>query len=103
MKVVVTPEARADLTEIWNWNATEWGVRHADSYFAFLGKHISGLSKTSAKGRPIGTRPAFRYLMKRRSSGHGHIAVYEIVENEIRVHHVYHTAQDWQAKLLNEP
>jgi plasmid stabilization system protein ParE len=103
VKVNITVEARLDLQEIWHWNASDGGVRHADSYLAFLHTHIYGLSKNHTKGRPVSTRPDFRYIiMKRRARGHGHVAIYEIIGGAVSILHVYHTAQDWQTKVAEE-
>jgi plasmid stabilization system protein ParE len=100
VKVVLSLDAEADLTEIWLWNAEERGVRHADDYISFLREHIAKLETRSDIGTKIDLGPDYRYiLMKRRSGGHGHIAVYQIRSDEILVVHVFHTSQDWRAKL----
>ena len=33
---------------------------------------------------------------------HGHIAVYRVDADAVSILHVFHTAQDWQAKLAEE-
>jgi plasmid stabilization system protein ParE len=44
-----------------------------------------------------------RYIrIGRRKRGHGHIAVYRVDEDAVRVLHIFHTAQDWQTKLAAE-
>jgi len=100
VKVVLTPTARDELSEIWVWNAKDRGILHADKYIEFLERSIATLSKKFEKGRLVGDHPNFRYIvMKRSSKGHGHIAVYEVDGNEVRVLHIFHTAQNWQSKI----
>src|SRR2546421_5125723 len=97
--VLVTPEAQSELIEIWNWNAIDRGIRHADAYLKFLEGQIDDLAENYDKGRTVGTRPELRYiLMRRKSRGHGHVAVYTVVGSVVTVVHVFHTAQDWQTK-----
>jgi plasmid stabilization system protein ParE len=66
----------------------------------FLKDAIRSLEDPNAAGKAVPGRPNVRYrLIRRRTSGHGHIVVYEIAGNQVSVLRVYHTAQDWQAKL----
>ena len=74
--------------------------RHADNYLAFLDGHINLLGETYAKGKTVENRPDLRYiLIRRKSRGNGHLAVYTVEGKVVTVVHVFHTAQDWQAKL----
>jgi plasmid stabilization system protein ParE len=103
VKVIVSPIARDELAEIWEWNAKERGVRHADSYLAFLGRSISALSRSYLKGKKVATRPDLQYIqIRRRNRGHGHVAVYTVDDQAVNILHVFHTAQDWQAKVAEE-
>ena len=66
----------------------------------FLKRNIEGLATDPLKGRLISQRSEWRYLTIRRASrGHGHIAVYSVNEGEIRILHIFHTAEDWPSKL----
>ena len=48
-------------------------------------------------------RPDLRYrIVRRRLRGHGHVLVYKFDQNEVRLLHVFHTAQDWDQKLTGE-
>jgi plasmid stabilization system protein ParE len=94
-----TPEALADLDAIWDWNAANDGNDHADRYIEFLQGQTERL-RSNVQGRPVPTRPDFRYLtIRRRRKGHSHIVVYELVENRIRILRYFHTSQDWQNNL----
>jgi plasmid stabilization system protein ParE len=100
VKVVITPEAATDLKSIWAWNAKYWGVRQADAYLGFLERSIKALSRDHMCGKPVSMRPDLNYVqVKRKNHGHGHITVYYVEESEVTIVHVFHTAQDWQAKL----
>jgi len=44
--------------------------------------------------------PRFRYRLIRKGRGHGYVAIYKIVDSTVEVIHYYHTAQDWQGKLM---
>jgi plasmid stabilization system protein ParE len=104
VKVVISPRAASDLDEIWNWNVDSRDIHNADAYLAFLLQRIGRLRKTYSEGKIVPTRPDLRYvLMIRRTGGHGHVAAYSIEVNEVVVAHIYHTAQNWQGSLSNEP
>jgi plasmid stabilization system protein ParE len=102
VRVVVSPQARADLDDIWRWNAKDKGVDHADSYLAYLSEQISSLDKKHASGKKIDSRNLRYLLVQRRAGGHGHIVIYSLISNEIIVFHVFHTAQNWQMELSDE-
>jgi plasmid stabilization system protein ParE len=100
VKVVITPEAQDELADIWAWDAKERGIVHADRYLDFLTKSIFALTGTYASGASVSTRPDYRFIViRRRSKGHGHVAVYTVGETQVTVLHVFHTAQDWQARV----
>jgi len=90
------------LKQIWNWNAVHYDQGHADSYIVFLKQATDNLADMyhSRAGRPVPTRPEFRYITIRRSSrGHGHVAIYRVMDKEVQVMEFFHTAQDWQAHI----
>jgi plasmid stabilization system protein ParE len=94
-----TDLARRTLKEIWNWNAKEYGTDRADKYTAFLRAEADKLATTHLKGRPVPTRPDYRYiLIKRSEKGHGHIAIYTTTASTVELLAFYHTSQDWQGK-----
>jgi plasmid stabilization system protein ParE len=98
--VVRANRAQFELADIWRWNADRYGEPHADAYLAFLDRSIEELSVRFASGRPVANRPDLRFiLMQQRSKAHGHVAVYRIEPDTIQLLHVFHTAQDWEAKL----
>ena len=61
MIVDYTPEALANLIEIWDWNAEQYGWVHADSYVEFLRKRTDRLSTDYTCGKPVPTNPKLFY------------------------------------------
>jgi plasmid stabilization system protein ParE len=99
MKIIITPTAYQDLEEIWRWNAKNYDKLHADEYLAFLNQGIDGLVSFHSRGIRLRKQSDLQYfLLRRKSSGHGHIVVYRCTANEIIVKHLFHTAEDWQSK-----
>jgi plasmid stabilization system protein ParE len=101
MIVDYTPEALANLDEIWDWNAEQYGRVHADSYIEFLRKRTDRLSAEYASGKPVRANPKlFCSVIQRKKKRHGHIVVYEVNDDVVvRILRYFHTAQDWQNKL----
>jgi hypothetical protein len=68
VRVVIAPEAGAELADIWEWNANDRGTRHADSYLKFLAKSIGGLGRSYSRGKAVENRPDLRYIQIKRKS-----------------------------------
>jgi plasmid stabilization system protein ParE len=103
LTIIRAPSAIDELDGIWRWNTGRHGLRHADRYLHYLEQAINKLSETYTRGMVVSTRPDLRYvLIRRRTSGHGHVVVYNFDENEVHILHVFHTAQDWRRTLLEE-
>jgi plasmid stabilization system protein ParE len=104
LTVVYAAKALKQLDEIWDWNQENYSVEHAKRYIEFLEGHIDALRDGYDRGKQISSRPELRYiLIRQKSRGHGHIAVYKVKESQVRVLYVFHSAQNWQAKLAEEP
>ncbi|MGD0540438.1 MAG: type II toxin-antitoxin system RelE/ParE family toxin [Tepidisphaeraceae bacterium] len=95
------PQALANLDEIWDWNAEQYGRAHANSYAEFLQRRTDRLSTDYAHGKPVPTNPKLYYrVIQRKKKRHGHIVVYEVNDDDVvRILRYFHTAQDWQNKL----
>jgi plasmid stabilization system protein ParE len=92
--------ARASLDHIWDWNVQTYGPDHAHRYIAFLRTETEKLGHLYFVGTPVPTRPKLSYIIiRKRSGGYGHVAVYELIGEIVNVLNYYHTAQDWQKKL----
>jgi hypothetical protein len=72
--------------------------------FGFLRVAIAKLDNVYFAGKAVPTRPKLSYIIiRKRKGGYGHVAVYELIGDVVHVLNFYHTAQDWQNKLQNEP
>jgi plasmid stabilization system protein ParE len=103
LTVCISPGATAILADIWVWNADRYGVAHADAYRSFLISQVEKLSTTFFKSQPVPRRARLSYItIRRRKRGHGHVAVFERIGESITVLYFFHTAQDWQNRLLED-
>lgn len=101
--VILAPAVADELQSIWEWNAAHYSPDHADAYLDFIKEHIFDLRQREPPGRALAVRPDLRYLLvRRKSSGHGHVVVYRIADIEVHVLHVFHTAQNWQSKIATD-
>lgn len=96
LTVEYSDAAAADLKQIWNWNADHYGRSHASKYIQYLRSSIGSLRATPHHGSEIAQLPPYRkLLLLKRSGGHGHMAIYQVVGDVIRVVRILHTAQDY--------
>ncbi|MGD0461685.1 MAG: type II toxin-antitoxin system RelE/ParE family toxin [Tepidisphaeraceae bacterium] len=103
LTIIRSPTAIDELDGVWRWNAERYGVTHADAYLRYLKESIADLANSYARGKTVSTRPDLHYVViRRKASGHGHVAVYNFDDREVHILHVFHTAQDWQTKLIEE-
>ena len=100
LPVVLTQAAADDLDEIWFRNAVEYNILHADSYKNFLRARAEALSVDHDLGRPVPTRPEFRYInIRKRQGGHGHVCIYRVKNDQVDLLRFFHTRQDWQTHI----
>jgi plasmid stabilization system protein ParE len=103
LTVSLSPQARAALDEIWDWNCEKYNSHHADRYVRFLRSAVERLAHEFFAGKGVPKRPELSFITIRRSQrGHGHVAVYALLGNTIVVIDFFHTAQDWQRRLRDE-
>ena len=103
LPVAVTLLAERDLDEIWDWNKKTYGIDHARRYVDLLQHQIDAVGAGYQNGVVVESHPDLRYIrLGKRKHGHGHVAVYRVDASVVNVVHVFHTAQDWQAKLAEE-
>ncbi len=103
LPVALAPPVERDLDEIWDWNKKTYGIHHARRYVDMLQLQIDAIGNTYIHGKIVESRPELRYIrLGKRKQGHGHIAVYRVEAGVVSVVHVFHTAQNWQAKLAEE-
>jgi plasmid stabilization system protein ParE len=101
--VEFTRRADIDLTEIWISNAEIYGVEHADKYREFLLNKLAQLGEYPEWGYHVEGFPQLRcFIMRRRPSGHGHAAYYDLRGNTIRIVRALHTAMNAVAHLSED-
>jgi plasmid stabilization system protein ParE len=86
-----------------DWNEKFYDRDHAERYLKYLLDEIGVLCRDSKKGQRILALPELHFVLIRRgSSGYGHIIVYRRKVDAIEVLHVFHSSQNWQQKLIND-
>jgi len=100
LSVIRSPIAIDEIQGIWLWNAEHYSPAHADAYVRYLEQSIDHLDRRYATGKTVSVRPDLQYVViRRKSKGHGHVAVYRVRDRVVELLHVFHTAEDWEAKL----
>lgn len=60
-RYLLSPAAQADLSEIWDYSARNWGVEQADRYILAIRDACTALADGSRPGQAIdGIRPGYR-------------------------------------------
>lgn len=60
---LLSPAAQADLGQIWDYSARNWGEEQADRYILGIRDACGALSDGSRQGRPVeAIRPGYRKL-----------------------------------------
>lgn len=104
LTVKFSADSGRDLAEIWDWNATTRGERHAESYVHFLRAETRKLARFENPGQVIPSNPSLRYhTIKRRARGYGHVVIFWIEAETFHVFRYFHTSQDWENKLEESP
>jgi plasmid stabilization system protein ParE len=101
LEVQISTRASRQLSEIWLWNAKRYNPNHADRYDSFLLASIEKIARSSETWQRVGK---YRYFVARkgRTKGHGHLFVFEVLQEKIAVLFIFHSAQDWRANLEAE-
>ena len=99
LSVVISPKARRDLSQIWQYNSDAYDDDHADAYVEYLLSETAKLETRYLLGKPVPSRRDLRFRIIRKGSGHGHYVVYRILTDNVEVLHYFHTAQDWRRGL----
>jgi toxin ParE1/3/4 len=90
MKLEFTPQADADLENIFVYTVDRWGAAQADKYQAGLFRIMRQLASGQLSGRAVGSRRLmyFRYRYER------HIDFFSTVADGIRIIRILHDAMD---------
>ena len=103
LPVIYSGIALQELDEIALWNQSTYSLAHARSYIDFLLNNIDSIGQDPELGGAFAPRPELRYLHIRRGSrGYGHVVVYTVGSEAVRILHIFHSAQNWQVRLEGE-
>jgi toxin ParE1/3/4 len=93
---LLSPAARADLSEIWNYSARNWGEEQADRYILAIRDACAALADGKRQGRAIDDiRPGYRKLAVQ-----SHLLFYRLTDTGlIDVVRVLHQRMDVAAHL----
>jgi len=98
--VEYSPSSLADLDEIWDWNAKQYGTDHANAYLEHLRAETRKLARSGIPGRSIHEDANLRYsLIRRGRRGYGHVVVFRVDGEIFYVYRILHTSQDWQREV----
>lgn len=91
----LTPAAKEDLKEIWNYSEERWGVTQADKYLKALEKCIEDLAKFPEKGR---LRNEIRRGYRSFPEGQ-HLVFYKAQKKQIEVVRILHKKMDVKSQF----
>jgi toxin ParE1/3/4 len=96
MKAIkLTPEARADLDEIWNYTADTWNIAQAETYMLSLDSTMKLLATHPTLGRSLsGIREG--YFKFPASS---HLLIFRITNEAIEVVRILHKSSDVERQM----
>lgn len=88
----ITPQADADIEEIWLYSAETWSVAQADSYLANFYAKFQTLTEMPQIGReyPNISPPIRIYPIGR------HFVIYQIEDDLLNIIRVLHQRRHWQ-------
>ena len=98
-RLVKSPQAEADLLDIWQFTFETWGDQQADRYLFSLNQGLERLTRAPRLGRPRDSiRPGYRSLSVGR-----HVIFYRIDGQTIDVIRVLHEKMDRNLQLGEDP
>ncbi len=91
----LTPAARGDLADIWDYTARTWSTDQANSYLRGLDRKLHDLCRNPeiARERPEIDPPVRLHPYR------SHLIVYRIEVNHLAVIRIVHSRRHWQALL----
>ena len=89
-----TPRSAADINEIWDYSAANWGVSQAERYTAEIRDTCQSLASGRKTGRRLTVRPG--YLSYPCGS---HVIYYRDRPDRLEVIRILHSAQDVERHL----
>lgn len=94
-RVVLVPQARRDLSGIWDFSAEAWGAAQADRYVARLVSRMEQAARRQSIGRPSDDL----YPGLRRPKSGSHFIYFLEADDGIRVVRILHEQMDVEQHL----
>jgi toxin ParE1/3/4 len=92
--LVFSPAAVADIDEIWNYSAANWGPAQADRYTDEIRDACNELAAGRRQGRKVDVRPGYLKL----STG-SHVVFFRDLGVQLEITRVLHSRQDVERHL----
>jgi toxin ParE1/3/4 len=91
---VVSPRAAADIDDIWDYSAEQWGEDRANRYVTDIRYAIERVAADPRKGRPVIIRSGYR-----KYPVGSHVIFFRLVPIGIDVVRVLHQRMDFERHL----
>ena len=92
---VLSPQAQADLDEIWDYTDERWGVAQATRYVRELQRAIETVARDPRRGRACDDiRPGYRKF-----SAGAHIIFFLLVGDQVQIVRILHQRMDFDQHL----
>jgi toxin ParE1/3/4 len=92
---VLTPRARADLDDIWDYTADRWGLDQAETYTRQLWKDITVVAERPSLGRDCSE---VRRGYRKYPSG-SHVLFYRLTTDGIDIVRILHERMDYERHI----
>lgn len=95
MKFVVTPRARTDIEDIWDYTVKNWGERQAEIYIQLVKTAVDAVAADPGVGRRCDdVRPGYR-----RYPVGSHVLFYRVTASAVVVVRILHQRMDVERHL----
>ena len=90
--LVMRPQARRDIEEIWKYTARQWSVAQADTYTGGINEKLNLLCHHPMMAREFTEfEPPIRIHVH-----HSHLILYHLLKHQLEVVRVLHFRQNWR-------
>jgi toxin ParE1/3/4 len=94
-RFTLSPRAQADLDEIWDYTAKQWGVEQAEIYVRQIEATVEAVAADPRRGRPCDD---IRAGYKKYSTG-SHILFFRLTGSGIEIIRILHRHMDFDRHL----
>lgn len=94
-EVILTPKAKADLSDIWDYTLAQWGVEQAEKYLRELWSVIKEQAGDITKSVDIGdVRKGYRKIR-----AGSHVIFFKVTNNGVDIVRILHQRMDFERHL----